>query len=166
MNLRLYSFRDYYANKVDFSYDRFPFSKHPRHVWIICRLNDDWLMTKHSSRGIEFPGGKVENGESARQAAVREVYEETGGIVSKLIYIGQYKVTAKEAEVIKDVYFATISHLEKQTHYFETEGPVLISEIPALIKQDPTFSFIMKDDVLKYSIAKVEQMICSKKALD
>lgn len=166
MNPSLYSFRDYYANKVDFSFDECPFSKQPRHVWVICRHNDEWLMTKHRSRGLEFPGGKVESGESAKEAAVREVYEETGGIVTELVYIGQYKVTAKQDVVIKNVYFADISDLEPQDHYFETQGPVLLSEIPETIKQHPTFSFIMKDDVLTHSLTKVEQFITAKKALD
>ncbi len=37
-----------------------------------------WLMVKHTKRGWELPGGKLENGELYENAALREVYEETG----------------------------------------------------------------------------------------
>ncbi len=76
-------FKDYYNNKVQLSFLDHPFSKNPKHVWIICRYKDKWLLTDHKERGIEFPGGKVEPGETAGQAAIREVMEETGATVKK-----------------------------------------------------------------------------------
>src|SRR5699024_4797011 len=92
----MYIFTDYYKNKVKFSFSNHPFSKEPKHVWVICHYEDKWLLTSHKDRGLEFPGGKVERGETAEEAAVREVKEETGGIVGRLSYIGQYLVRSEE----------------------------------------------------------------------
>ncbi|NLZ37212.1 MAG: 8-oxo-dGTP diphosphatase [Clostridiales bacterium] len=41
-----------------------------------------------SWRGVAFPGGHLENGESLEQSAIREVYEETGLKISDLKFCG------------------------------------------------------------------------------
>src|SRR5699024_2819575 len=135
-------------NEVTLSFADHPFSKQPKHVWTICKYKDKWLLTKHKERGLEFPGGKVEEGETAEQGAIREIHEETGGVVDRIYYVGQYFVAGKKDHVIKNIYFAKVKQLVKQPTYFETEGPVLLKEIPKNIKCNKQFSFIMKDDVL------------------
>lgn len=151
----LKKFKDYYNNTVQLSFEDHPFSKQPKHVLVVCRYNDNWLLTKHKERGLEFPGGKVEAGESAEEGAVREVFEETGGKVSELHYIGQYYVDGKKDSVIKNLYYATVSELKDQPTYFETEGPVLLQDIPANVNQDPNFSFIMKDKIIDYAVEHI-----------
>jgi 8-oxo-dGTP diphosphatase len=145
-------FQDMYSNEVNLSFTYNPFSANPRHVWVICRYNGQWLLTDHSERGLEFPGGKIEEDETPEQAAVREVMEETGGIVSDLNYIGQYKVIGKGKTIIKNIYFAKVSKLEAKEDYFETKGPVLLNDLPKNVSTNPKYSFIMKDDVLLHSI--------------
>jgi 8-oxo-dGTP diphosphatase len=155
----MYRFIDYYHNEVQLSFEDHPFSTDPKHVLVICRYQDKWLLTKHSDRGYEFPGGKVEENETAKEAAIREVKEETGGIVNTIEYIGQYKVMGKEKIIVKNIYFAMISELKDQDDYFETFGPVLLQEIPQTVKKDKQYSFIMKDDVLQRSLAEVKRRI-------
>ncbi|WP_110114202.1 RNA deprotection pyrophosphohydrolase [Bacillus sp. CGMCC 1.16541] len=158
----MYTFKDAYNNQVFLSFERHPFSKAPRHVWVVCTYNGQWLLTRHSKRGMEFPGGKLEAGETPEQAAVREVFEETGGKVDALTYIGQYKVVNKGAPIIKNIYVATISELIERQDYLETKGPVLLDNLPPSIQKEETFSFIMKDNVLQYVMKYIKRMNTTK----
>lgn len=153
----MYTFKDAYHNQVFLSFEKNPFSKTPRHVWVVCRYENQWLLTNHSKRGLEFPGGKLEGNEVPEEAAVREVFEETGGEVSSLTYIGQYKVVSKGKTIIKNIYFATIGNVIKKEDYMETDGPVMIDELPSSIQQDDAYSFIMKDNVLQYVMKYVKR---------
>jgi 8-oxo-dGTP diphosphatase len=155
----MHTFTDHYNNEVILSFEDHPFSKNPKHVWTICRYQEQWLLTSHSRRGLEFPGGKVEPGESAEEAAVREVKEETGGHVSSIQYIGQYKVSGRGKTIIKNIYYAEVDQLLKQQTYFETNGPVVLSTLPEKVAQDSRFSFIMKDDVLTYSLKQLQNIV-------
>ena len=49
-----------------------------RFVYVVAFDDDGFMMTRHRDRGWEMPGGHVEEGESCRDAAVREFSEETG----------------------------------------------------------------------------------------
>ncbi len=66
------------------------------HDWVIVIpvLNDDFLMVKQWRHGekalsIEFPGGVIDNGESADVGARRELKEETGATAGKLTLLGK-----------------------------------------------------------------------------
>lgn len=152
------TFRDFYNNEVQLSFDNHPFSKDPKHVWAICKFDNQWLLTKHKERGLEFPGGKVEKGETAQQAAIREIWEETGAVVRSIQYIGQYIVYGKTDTVVKNVYFADIEKLEEQHTYYETEGPRLLDDIPKNVAYNNNFSFMMKDGVLENCIGYLKKM--------
>ncbi|SDC47198.1 8-oxo-dGTP diphosphatase [Pelagirhabdus alkalitolerans] len=148
----MYVFKDYYQNEVMLSFEVDPFSSHPKHVFVICRYHGKWLLTRHKTRGLEFPGGKVEKNESPEEAALREVYEETGGLVNQLRYLGQYYVDGKGKKVIKNIYVADIDRLDDVNTYYETHGPVIIEKLPSNLKQSKTYSFIMKDDMIRHSL--------------
>lgn len=150
----MFIFQDYYGNKVRLSFMDHPFAKMPDHVWSVCRYQQQWLLTNHRERGLEFPGGKREKDETAEQAAIREVREETGGVVERLVYIGQYQVGES---LVKNIYFAEIKELQPQSTYLETNGPVLLDELPPNLTEDERFSFIMKDQVLVYTLAEIKR---------
>ena len=152
-----YNFTDFYHNKFHLSFEKEPYSKCPKHVWVISRYEGKWLLTHHKTRGLEFPGGKVEPGETAEEAAVREVMEETGAVVKDLHYIAQYYVDGKSDTIIKNVYFAHIEKLIKQKTYYETFGPKLLRFIPENVKDNNRFSFMMKDGVLQHCLRHIQR---------
>ncbi|TGA99294.1 nucleoside triphosphatase YtkD [Sporolactobacillus shoreae] len=142
------TFQDYYGNQVRLSLQDTPFSDRPKHVWVVCHFHRQWLLTRHSRRGFEFPGGKVEQGETAEDAAKREVFEETGGRVASLFLLGQYEVSGRNEQIVKNIYYAEIDRMDLKEDYLETKGPVFINRIPEKIQTDKRFSFLMKDRVL------------------
>jgi len=152
----IHTFVDYYGNEVSLSFRREPFSEQPWHVLVLCRFKNQWLLTKHPRRGLEFPGGKVEKGEVPEGAAIREVWEETGARINDLHYLGQYEVRGRSDTVVKNVYFADIAYLQTKKGYMETKGPSLLETIPEKLENNRDFSFIMKDNVWKMTKEYVE----------
>ncbi len=125
------------------------------HVFVLSRYRGKWVLTQHKRRGLEFPGGKREAGETTEQAAIREVHEETGGIVEHLQFLGQYKVHDPTKSIVKSIYYAQLRNLEKKDTYLETNGPILLDDLPATPGEE--FSFIMKDEIVPWSISKLKE---------
>ena len=63
---------------------------------IVARSHGKLVLCKHKERDTyEFPGGHIEPGESAEDAARRELYEETGAVEFDLRQICAYSVEGK-----------------------------------------------------------------------
>ncbi|WP_442595630.1 RNA deprotection pyrophosphohydrolase [Neobacillus sp. D3-1R] len=151
-------FLDFFGHNVQFFDVNEPFSSEIKHVLIICKFKDNWLLTNHKSRGFEFPGGKVEQGESLEEAAKREVWEETGAILKQLRELGTYKVFDSKGPFSKKVYLGMVDHLEITNQYMETNGPVLVDkEQLRQIRFQDDFSFIMKDSVVEICLEKIDK---------
>ena len=138
--------------RCELSFKPGTFQVESRHVLVICKFNGSWVMTKHSVRGLEFPGGKVEPGESLTQAAKREVYEETGAVIGEPEWFAEYMVFSEEP-FCKTVFIAEAERLE-MTDWMETEGLVLLEKLHL----DSSFSFLMKDAGMKEIVKKVKQL--------
>ncbi|QYA32405.1 RNA deprotection pyrophosphohydrolase [Macrococcus psychrotolerans] len=146
-------FHDHAGNKVLLTLNDQPDSDN-KHVLIITNYNGKYLLTHNKFRGVEFPGGKVEQEETSLEAAKRELYEETGGIIDTIRYIGTYTVYAGKP-FKKDVYYAQIKHIEEQDDYMETNGPVIVAKLDEVAESDK--SFILKDDCVNYIVGVLQK---------
>jgi 8-oxo-dGTP diphosphatase len=149
-------FTDVKGAEVTLAFQENAFDQEPKHILVICRYQNEWLLTHHKQRGLEFPGGKVEEGETLEEAARREVMEETGGILEYLVSIGEYQVTDERDSFVKRIFFGEAERIVQKEEYLETRGPVLVQGDIATERMQEQYSFIMKDDVIKKSLAFLE----------
>ena len=84
------TFTDENGLQVDLYFGLQQYIVRPQHVLVIVKHHNHYLCTIHKKRGIEFPGGKVEKGETLQQASIREVLEETGVQINALEELGYY----------------------------------------------------------------------------
>ncbi|OXS56113.1 8-oxo-dGTP diphosphatase [Bacillus sp. V-88] len=150
-------FIDENGKKVELSFHKGQFQQESNHVLVICRYDGQWLLTRHKKRGLEFPGGKREKGETLEEAAVRETFEETGGVIKEPLFIGEYKVF-DHTPFVKTIFFAEAEEMIQKDDYLETEGSVLWKGDFLQIQKDPSFSFIMKDRVVESALKRVREL--------
>ena len=143
---------DEFGTKCTLSFEKDTFVLESRHVLVICRVDDKWLLTRHTARGLEFPGGKVEPGETLETAAVREVKEETGFTACGLEWFAAYQVDG-EQPFVKTVF---VANAEGAAYFqpMETMGPVLMDSV----EPDDTYSFLMKDEGMREIIRQVKHI--------
>ena len=121
------------------------------HVLIIPKYNEQYILTHHKTRGIEFPGGKVEANETSVDGAKRELYEETGARVKHIQYIATYEVLG-EIPFKKDVFVVDVAGITKKDNYLETHGPVLVRHIDEVTDNA---SPLLKDACIRYIFKEV-----------
>lgn len=138
--------------ECELSFEKGSFPAPCRHVLAICKFGGQWVLTEHKQRGLEFPGGKAEPGESLQQAAIREVYEETGAVLAELEWFAEYRVNT-EKPFCKTVFIGKAQRLEV-IDLMETDGIVLADRL----EPDDSYSFLMKDDGMKEIMKKVEHL--------
>lgn len=126
------------------------------HVLALPIFQQQWVLTFHQERGIEFPGGKREQGETSQAAVKRELYEETGAIAEHIYYIAQYEVQSDQKHFKKDVYAVMVKDIETHAHYFETAGPVLTDSLKSVREEDK--SFLLKDPAILRCVERVKEL--------
>ncbi|WP_338750817.1 RNA deprotection pyrophosphohydrolase [Bacillus sp. FJAT-52991] len=155
----MFEFTDQNGCQVTLAFQSGSFSLSPQHVLVFCQYNGQWLLTQHPIRGLECPGGKVELGETLEEAAKREVYEETGGVVDQMTFVGEYYVHHHEKPFVKAIFFAQIGYIEKKEDYMETDGPVLFDQDLRQERMNSEFSFLMKDEVVERTLDYLHTVI-------
>ncbi len=143
---------DLNGNHCELSFEKNKFQFESKHVLVICQYREDWVLTRHNERGLEFPGGKVEADESLQDTAKREVYEETGAQVIQLEWFAEYIVYTKKP-FCKTVFIGIADRVDNIS-LMETQGIVLLETLEI----NSSFSFLMKDDGMRKIIEKVKQL--------
>jgi 8-oxo-dGTP diphosphatase len=149
-------FRDHLGAQVLLSFGENKFGTVVKHVLILSKYKNGWVLTKHKERGLEFPGGKVEHGETLEEAATREVFEETGGLLNKLMKIGHYEVRNDDERFVKAIFYGEIKELIRKDDFLETDGPVFIDDPHLSDRLSGEYSFIMKDSVVEKSLHYIQ----------
>lgn len=135
-------FEDLQGANVELTFGPNQHNIESRHVLVVIKHDDHWLLTKHRIRGIEFPGGKAEPGETIEEAAIRETMEETGVTIENVHSFAEY-VVFTDPPFCKAVFAGNITHVEKDFTLMETEGAVWMTD--AELDACTELSFHMKD---------------------
>ena len=102
-----------------------------KYVVIGAREGKQWLFVRHQDRMTwEMPAGHIEPGESADEAAARELYEETGTIRSSLKHLCDYQVSMEGKTESGRLYVAEIQEREALPDY-EIAGIMQSGDLPA-----------------------------------
>lgn len=149
----MFTFTDENGLQVDLRFDEGPFDVEPRHVLALVQHEEKWLCTVHMRRGMEFPGGKQEDGETLAEAAVREVYEE-GNVEIEDVKWFAYYIVHDEVPFCKAVFTGKVKHIEDFTGDYETTGRMWLTEEELWARDD--LSFYMRDAGMKKMLQEVK----------
>jgi 8-oxo-dGTP diphosphatase len=95
------------------------------------RYRSKWVFVRHRERqSWEMPAGHIERGETADEAAARELREETGATSFSLTPVSDYSVSVEDRTDSGRFYYAEIHELESQLDY-EIEELQLSSGLPS-----------------------------------
>jgi 8-oxo-dGTP diphosphatase len=107
---------------------------------MVMNENDDFLLVK-SRRGWEFPGGYVEDGEAIKDAAIKEVKEESGIGIELMNFLG----------VEQDI--------ERSTCVFLFKGRPISGELRGSNETEDAGYFSLKDVMSMMTIAHFKERV-------
>ena len=139
--MAMLTFNDVNGGRVELTFGDNLLGMEARHVLVVLKYSGKWLLTRHSIRGIEFPGGKAEEGESIEEAAIRETVEETGVTITNLVKVAEY-VVQSDSTFCKAVFTGKVTRIDEQPILLETEGAMWLTSDE--LDQCEELSFHMK----------------------
>ncbi len=136
------TFNDVNGGRVELTFGKNQFGMLARHVLVILKYKEKWLLTRHSVRGVEFPGGKAEDGETIEEAAIRETIEETGVTITDVCHFAEY-VVQSNITFCKAVFTGKVVGIDESPMLHETEGALWMTGDE--LSSCEELSFHMKD---------------------
>ncbi|MFY9134649.1 MAG: NUDIX domain-containing protein [Bacillota bacterium] len=98
---------------------------------VVPVMDEGCLLVRNLRRsGWEFPGGQIEQGESAEEAARRETLEEAGAVVGTLKPLCWYTVSNGGSESRGIVYVADVLTFRERTDFEEVAEVKLFRKPP------------------------------------
>ena len=149
----MFTFFDENGCKCELSFREGPFEIEPKHVLVFVFHEGKWLCTINKKRGVEFPGGKVEPGETLEEAAIREVYEETAVQISDLKWFAYY-VVHDTTTFCKAVFTGRVDRIDEFVEEHETLGMTWLT--CEQLENHSNLSFYMKDEGMKKMLQEVK----------
>ena len=103
------------------------------YVVMAARYRKEWIFVRHRDRkSWEIPAGHIEQGESADQAAVRELFEEAGVVRSSMVHICDYSVLVLEKKGYGRLYGASVEELDPHLEY-EIDELLFTADLPVAL---------------------------------
>jgi len=113
----------------------------PSIVVIYAKYKEKIIMCKHKERDTwEIPGGHIEKNETPKEAAERELYEETGEIDFKLKLVCKYSFYINEIKTYAMLYKADINTIKNLS-----ESEIQCIELFEKITSNLTYPEIYKE---------------------
>lgn len=81
---------DYFLDKSKMYYEKYKSGKLTKKVDCVIKVGNKYLTIIRENKRPMFIGGSVEENETTKMAAIREIFEECGGKVVKLKYLTKY----------------------------------------------------------------------------
>jgi 8-oxo-dGTP diphosphatase len=117
--------------KVDFYDPGYPVPGKLIYSVITARYLDKWVFVRHRQRRtFEIPGGHIELNETAYEAALRELQEETGAVRFSLICVSAYSVTTDNETTYGKLFYAVIEQMEPVPDTSEIEEIAVMETLP------------------------------------
>ena len=117
---------------------------------VVSRFRKKWLFVRHRQRTTwEIPGGHIEPGETADEAASRELTEETGAQEFAIECVATYSVNKDGHTGYGRLYFAEVSQFGQLSPESEIGEIIVAEELPENLTY-PDIQPLLLERVIRY----------------